>query len=375
MKRLLLALILASSATALWAAGATPVGRIDYVEGGVTITRAGKSLGDPNPDDPLLSGDLVKTSADGLLVIAMDKTTGMGGTITVKAKSALYLRLDESKGEKRTQVDLLAGSVASKVKKLSGSPTMQVTTGGTVAGVRGTEFEVAISVNEAALVVCAEGEVSFGDGKEEFPVPAGKAAEKRPGERLRYLPVAVSSVRQFREKWVADEVAAFRADPARALGAYEKRYAELSSSFNQAFEPFQKSEVLRKWMDEDRAGAKPRGIDPAVMREKKAIVGDLQKLRKILVIFERVYYRLDEIDGLVSGTSLERRELRPGLTAGDFLRKVRDERDALSRRVALFRYAELLYSFRNEGGTGMPGSSGGDDFFGSDEDFFGSSDF
>lgn len=376
MKRLLLSLVLPLLGLALFAAEPLPLGRIDYVEGGVSLTRAGKVLPDPNPDDPLFSGDLVKTAGDGLLVIAMDKSTGMGGTITVRSKSALYLRLSEAKGEKKTQIDLLAGSVGSKVKKLaSGAGTMQVTTGGTVAGVRGTEFEVAVSVNEASLVVCSEGEVSYGDGKEELPVPAGKAVEKRPGERLRYLPVAVSSVRQFREKWIADEIAAFRADPVRALAAYEKNYTTLSGNFAKAFEPFQKSEVLRKWIEEDRAGAKLRALDPAVMREKKAIVGDLQSLRKTLFIFERVYYRLEEIEGLVAGTALERRELRPGLTAGDFLRKVRDEREGLARRVGLFRYAEKLYELRNEGGAGMPGSSGGDGFFGDDSDFFGGSDF
>ncbi len=376
MKRHLFAFVAFASLTiAAFAAEGALVGRIDYVEGGVTLTRAGKLLADPAPDDPIRSGDLVKTSGDGVLVIALDKASGMSGTLTVSARSALYVRLEAVKGEPRTQIELLAGSVASKVKKLGGSPSLQVGTGTTVAGVRGTEFEVAISVNGASLVLCSEGEVACGDGADSMPVPAGKAVEKREGERLRYIPVQISSIKQFRAKWLADEVAAFRAEPLRALADYEKRYNDLLGRFNAAFEPFQRHEVLRKWLEEDRAGVKSRPLDPAVMREKKAIAGDLLAIRKVLVVFERVYYRLEEVQALVEGTPLERRELRPGLLASEFLRRVRDEREGLARRVALFRYGELLYSLRNGGGAGLPGSQGGDEFFGSDEEFFGTSDF
>jgi hypothetical protein len=349
-----------------WGITQPNIGRIDYIEGGVSLSRANKIIKDPNIDDPLQSGDLIKTSSDGMLVIAFEKNTGMNGTLTVRAKTSLYLRLESVKGQPKTSIDLLAGSVGSKVSKIAGTPTMSVQTSGVVMGVRGTEYEVAVSVNDAILVTCVEGEVACDDGKEELPVPAGKVLEKRSGERLRYLPVAVSSVREFRQKWVTDEVDAFRADAPRALGDYEKRYSKLASQFNQDFGPFQRSAVLKKWLDEDRAGARINPKDPATLRDKKEIAGHLMKLRKTLFVFERIYYRVDELQSIISGTPLEKREIKPGLTAGDFLRRVEEDRDQLARNTALFRYAESLYAARNPDG-GFFGVE--DDFFGSDEDF------
>ena len=55
--------------------------------------------------------------------------------------------------------------------------------------------------------------------------------------------------------------------------------------------------------------------------------------------------------------------VRPGQTAGDFLAKVKVERDSLAAKVARYRYIETLYRERNPGG----------DAFSSDDDFFGSS--
>lgn len=363
MKRLLSALLFLGAAAsaamaATKAAPAAPFGSIDYIEGSASVTRNGKAQAAPDIGAPLYPGDLLNTQADGLVVISLDKSTGMKGSLTVRANTALYLRLEIVKGEKQTTLDLLSGSVASKVKKLSGHPSMRVTTESTVAGVRGTEFEVSTSVNEAVLVTCSDGAVSCSDGDDSFPVQAGKALEKRPGEKLAYLPVGASSIQDFREKWVTGEIEAFRADPIRALASYEKRYSDLASRFQTAYEPFQRSAVLKKWLDEDRRGIVPRPLDPAVMREKREIASDLLAIRKILFTYERVYYRLLEVESLVADTPLEGRELRPGYTAGEFLRRFRAERDGLARRVALFRFAEKLYAQRSDSDSGLYGDDG-----------------
>ena len=76
---------------------------------------------------------------------------------------------------------------------------------------------------------------------------------------------------------------------------YAKRYADLSAEFAAAYDPFQKSPTPKKWADQDRSGAKIDPLDPAVLREKKEIAGYLLNIRKVLFIFERVYYRVDEI--------------------------------------------------------------------------------
>lgn len=368
-----LASLLCIAAVAAFASpsAAALVGSIDYTEGRVSITRAGKVIAAPGVGDQILSGDLLETKADGLVTIALAPSSGLGGSITVKPRSALYLAAGVGKkGEPKTSIDLVAGAIASKVKKIAGSPLMQVTTSGTVLGIRGTEYQVAAPLTGAILVACAEGQVWVTDGKAEKPVDAGKAIEKRPSGDFTYLPVAVSSLEEFQAAWIAEEIAAFRAAPLKALTQYEKLYTERSATFARTFELLLKSPVLAKWMEEDRAGITPRPLDPAVMREKKEIVGLLQDIRQNLFVFERIYYRLEEVALLAAGSSWEGATIRKGLIVRDFLRKFAAEREDLSRRVALFRYAESLYAARDQGSP-----AGGDAFFGSDSGFFGSGGF
>lgn len=351
------------------------IGSIDYVEGNVSIGRSGKVITAPNIGDQILSGDLIKTQGDGLMVIAMGKNTGMGGKVTVKARSALYITVDTVKGEPRTQIQMLTGVISSKVTKLAGSPTMNVSTSSAVMAVRGTEYDVALSINasdaaddsqQAMLVTCTESKVAVDDGQGEVEVPAGKVLEKRPGARPLFLPVALSSVKGYSQRWIADEIEAFKADAPRALGAYAKRYADLSAKFAQAYEPFQASTIPRKWAEEDRTGAKINPMDPAVLREKKEIAGYLLNIRKVLFIFERIYYRVDQLSDAIAGTELERRELRPGQTAADFIKTVYSERDKLEAQVARYRYIEELYRQRNPGGGAF---SDDDSFFSSGDGF------
>jgi hypothetical protein len=373
MKRMVIGALLAAAAMAASALTAVKVGGIDYAEGAVSIGRGGKNISAPNIGDPVFSGDLIKTQGDGMLVIAMDKNTGMGGKLTVKPRSALYINLDEVKGEPRTQIQILTGAIGSKVNKLAGNPSVNVTTSSATMAVRGTEYEVLVSINandasadpqQAILITCTESRVAVSDGTDQVEVDAGKVLEKRPGEKLRFIPVAVSSVKGFGQKWMTDEIEAFRADAPRALGAYAKRYNDLAGKFATAFEPFQKSQTPRKWADEDRTGAKVNPLDPAVLRENKEIAAYLLNIKKVLFMFERIYYRVDQISDAIAGTADERREIRPGQSAADFLKVVKLDRDKLAAQVARFRYIEELYKQRNpEGGA-----------FSSDDDFFSSSD-
>ncbi|MBN1519829.1 MAG: FecR domain-containing protein [Spirochaetales bacterium] len=358
----------AASMGAAWAQAA-PFGEIEYVEGTATVTRSGQNLGDANIGDLVYPDDMIKTATDGLVVIALDKSTGMRGNLTIKAKTAAYLRVTRDQAGVKSGIDLLAGQIASKLGKLAGSPSFQVSTESAVAGVRGTEFGVATSVNGSILIYCSEGEVSASDGKETVAVPAGNAVEKRPAERLRRLAAAISSPEQFEQRWLADEIEAFRVNAPKALADFERRYAELFQSFARAFEPLQKSDVLSRWIREDAAGLVPSSTDAATLRDKKDVGPLILEIRKVLFVFERIYYRIDQLEGVILGTKLEQVEIRKGLKAVDFLRKVKAEADALERRVALFRYAERLYQLRNEGGAGLPGSGAGDDFFDSQGDW------
>ena len=376
MKRLVIIVALAASALMAAALASPVVGSVDYAEGNVSISRSGKVIAAPNIGDPVISGDLIKTQSDGLIVIAMDKSSGMAGKLTVKQRSSIYINLESLKGEPRTNIQVLTGAIGSKVNKLAGNnPTVNVTTSSAVMAVRGTEYEVVVSISaddsggdskQAVLVTCTESKVAVNDGQDEVEVPAGKVLEKRPGERFRFIPVASSSVKGFSEKWIADEIVAFRADAPRALAAYAKRYAELSASFAAAYDPFQKSPTPRKWAEQDRTGEKINPLDPASMRESKEVAGYLFKIKKVLFIFERVYYRADELADAIAGTPDEKREIRPGQTAGDFIRSVRADSERLAAQVARYRYIENLYAQRNPDGGAF---SDDDDFFSSPDGF------
>ncbi|HUW40993.1 MAG TPA: FecR family protein [Rectinemataceae bacterium] len=364
MKRLFMGMVLAASALAAWALQSVELGRIDYVEGTVTISRVGRIISNPNIDDPLLSGDLIRTGGDGQVVIAMDKATGMRGTITVDPRSTLYLKLDFMKGQSRTTVDFLTGSMRSKVTKIAGEPRVNVVTDSATMGVRGTEYGVAVSVNDDVLVTCTRGEVAVTDGTNEVPVPAGHGVVKKPDQGFEEIPVAISSVKDFTQLWMTEEIDAFKADAPRALADYAERYRNLEAQFAEAYKPFQESPTPRKWAEEDQSGAKIDPMSPEVLREKKEMAGYLFSIRKVLFIFERVYYRVDQISAIVAGTDAEKALVAPGLTAGAFIASVKADRDKLAAEVARYRYIASLFAERDAGGG----------FFGNQDDFFSSSD-
>ncbi len=369
MKKLVILALAVLATTQVFALSAQAFGSIDYVEGSAIIVRSGKSLGEANIGDDVLPDDMIKTASDGLVVIALDKSTGMRGTLTIKAKSVAYIRLSPDSTGAKSSIDLIAGQIGSKLSKIAGNPTLQVQTSSVIMGVRGTEFGIASSVNGSILVVCTEGSVACTDGGDPVAVDAGKAVEKKAGERLRFLPVSISSVDQFERAWLTEEIEAFRSNALKALADYERRYIDQLARFQSAFEPLQRSEVLSKWIREDAAGLVPSSNDPNTLKEKKAISGDIMATRKVLFIFERLYYRIDQLDHVVMGTTLERMEIRAGYTAGDFIRRIRTDGPGLEKRVFLFRYAEKLYELRNAGGAGLPGMGSGDDFFSSSDDW------
>ena len=369
MRRLLtVAMILAIVASA-FAQAQQAFGSIDYVEGSATLVRAGKSLGEANIGDEVLADDMIRTAGDGLVIINLDRSTGMRGNLTIKPRTVIYIRLQPDAKEPKSTIDLISGQIGSKLTKLSGNPSLNVGTESVAMGVRGTAFNVSSSINGSILIICTEGEVLSTDGAATLAVPAGQAVEKIGNARLRLVPVAVSSPEDFERQWISKEIEAFKANAPKAMADYEQRYTDLLGRFNTAFDPLQKSDILSKWIREDVAGIRVSPNDPVTMREKREMIGLIMEIRKILFIFERVYYRIMELESIISGTSMERTQLRSGFTAGDFIRKVRAEAPSLERRMHLFRYAEKLYEMRNTNGAGLPGMGSTDGFLDSEDDF------
>jgi len=349
------------------------VGTIEFLEGEASLTRAGTVDDSPEIGDSIENFDLIRTGQSGIVVVSLSERTGMNGTLTVKPRSVFAVKAEKLGGAPSTEVESLGGSVGVKVKKLSGDSSLRVRTGNAVMGVRGTIFEVIVSVNDSLLVGCSEGRVScVSEGGDELFAEPGQAVEARAGEGLRRVPVAVSSLDQFRDAWIADEVEAFRAAPLRALGQYARTYERYRGDFLTAFEALAKEPALSQWSAEHRRGVVPRANDIEVMKQKSAVAPKIMAVRGVLFIFERIYYRLDEVRSLVGDKNLQA-TLPTGRTVFEFYKELTAQRPELERKAAAYRLALRLYAERNEGREPVPGGfgeSGDDDFFEDTSSFF-----
>jgi hypothetical protein len=350
---------------------AAPVGIIEYLEGEVSLTRGGRVEPAPEIGDSVENFDFLKTGPDGKVVIVLDRSTGLNGTLSVRPRSVFSIKVDAIRGAPETEADMLAGSVAVKAKKISGSPALRVRTTATTMGIRGTEFEVAISVNDSLLVTCSEGAVSCSGDGEELEAAPGQSVVRTAGERLRRVPVSVSRLDDFRRDWLAEEIAVFSAAPLRALDQYASMYRRQRGAFLKAFEALSDDPALAEWMDQARRGVVPRSTDVRVMRQKSALVPKLMAVRGSLFIFERVYYRLVEIKDLI-GPESYRSALRSGGTVSDFYRELAKDGPGLEEKTAVYRFALRLYAERNDGrdAVSLGASDDAENFFDDPEDFF-----
>jgi hypothetical protein len=340
----------------------------------VTVIRNSKALADADIDFgfSLQNFDQIKTNAKSMVVIQTDPKTGINAAITVKPGSVLTLDITSLKPSQSGGVNLLSGSVALKVQKMTGDSKLDVRTGTAIMGVRGTQFNVDMAESGDILLSTSEGRVecTTDSGKTLYSAPGSVVQGKANGE-WSSIPVAVESLEAFRKKWHTESIAAFRADPARATAQYAKRYLDQKDKFNAAWKDlFIHRDLTQKWLEEDFAGN--TGDAKTVMVEKKKVLPALVKLRKINVMFERVYLRLVQLDELFA-QGLNPNTALPGLnmTAGSFFKQFRAERADLEKKFQDILLMTRLYAKRNGGSfplddAGNPEMSTEKDFFGSD---------
>ena len=128
----------------------------------------------------------------------------------------------------------------------------------------------------------------------------------------------------------------------------------------------QESQILRKWYAEHKRGE--IGGRMETMREKKELIGELLELRKILYIFERVYFRLVELEGYYH-QGYGRGQIEPGLSSAAFFNRFDREKQVLSEQMAEIRYITKLYAIRNDGNFPTDlFEQGESEFFGDGED-------
>jgi hypothetical protein len=340
------------------------IGEISYLENELAVVRNNRTLAPANVDIgmEIQNLDLFKTGKTGVAELALDDPRS--ARIKLSPGTTFYLEQGAVGKGKRTSVGAITGTVAVKVQKLGANQQVQVSSESAVMGARGTSFEVTLSPAGDLLVTCSEGEVvcTEEDGRELTAVP-GSVVTQPAGEDFQRVPVAVSDLQRFRQEWYAERLEVLKANALKAIRAYALRYLALRERFSRAYAALARErQVLEKWYEEDRRGKV--GGNMEILREKKLLIAHLVELRKVLFVFERVYFRLAELEdyyrqGYGEGA------LEGSLTSGAFFQAFDRDRAVLERRMAEIRYLTKLYAKRNQGAFPTErGEEGEGEFFG-----------
>ena len=324
-----------------------PLGSIDYIRGNLALVRNGEAQADPGPGDPVYSGDLLRTDRSSTASIAMDPSSGFSGSFIISPGSVLYLDRAMAQDQPKTKLNLMAGSVSAKISKIAGSPGLDVATGSSDFGVRGTEFQVALSLNATLLALCIEGKVAVKGGGSVSALPAGQAVRQDSDGVFSSIGVDPSSIRDLRDRWMEGEGAAFRNAPLKALSIFEGIYSEHDKEIIDESRKLALDPIFRKWLQQHRLGVVPDAMNPQVLREKKDIAPKLISLAKRLAIFERVYWRLGAMVDIVRNGDFSRREIRKGLLVSQFVAIYDKEGPELEKAIFLYRAALGLYLERS----------------------------
>ena len=369
---LMLALLAVLPATAQ-----AEIGAIAYMEEGVEVDRNRETI--PAWDVFIGMGvenyDLMRTDDSGYAEVELNSPRSAPSIVRISPNTSFYFEMNKIGRDDTTTIGLITGSLSVKVAKLSKGQKVEVATESALMGVRGTDFDITLSPGGDILVTAEEGRVScIDDSGQELFAEAGRIVEKRPGELFREVPVAVSDLETFRRDWYADRLEVFKANALRAIKFYALRYMRLKARFDSTYgDLLNNRQILHKWYEEDRRGQ--IGGQMESMREKKELIGKLLALRKILYMFERVYFRLIELEGYYR-EGYGRGQIEPGLSSAAFFNRFNREKRELGEKMAELRYITKLYAKRNSGNFPTDlFEQGEEEFFGDEaENFFGEED-
>jgi len=329
---------------------ADELGLIVFMEQEVEILRNGEVI----PPQQVYIGsvienyDLLRTNQSGNAEVQITSPRSPEVTVKIAPNTSFSFEVGTLGGKKTTTLGMISGSVSLRVQKMTADRKLEVKSESATMGVRGTGFDVTTSPGGELLITCEEGSVSCQDesGRELIAEP-GKAVEKTPGELFRTIPVAVSELRGFKSNWYAERITAFKANALRAIRYYASRYLEFRREFLKSYQALQgKQALLNKWIQEDQRGT--MGSRMEMLKEKRELIGQLLRIRKVLFLFERIYFRLQELrdyyrQGFGEGT------ISPAFTTGEFFRSFESDRAELLRMMARVRYFIKLFALRNQG--------------------------
>jgi hypothetical protein len=324
------------------------LGSITYLEGQVSLVRDGQEIGDAAIGTEVQNFDLIRTGADGSA--ELDVSTAELPRMTAKIGPDTQFSVEATVlgSGRQTTLGIVGGSLSLKVAKLTAGQGVQVKSDFAAMGVRGTDFTVASPPTGDVLVTCDEGDVSCIDdkGTELHAVP-GSVVEKRPGELFRRVSVEATGLADYRARWSAERLQNMQQNALRLIQANALLYARLTRELNAASAALMRNQaVIGKWTTEDRAGRMGSRVELA--RERRAIEGELARLRPIVFQLERVSFRLARLK-VLSDRGFGQGTLSDGLTTERFFAQVETERADVAQKLAFTRYVAKMYVKRNEG--------------------------
>ena len=151
-----------------------PVGKVDFMVGKATVTTKDKKTNYLKKGYIFYGGETVATFSGATVKIVLRNNS------IVKVMPASTIIINEVKFGKdsdRYAFGVVNGGMESKVSKVGAKDYYKVYGPTTVAGVRGTEFLVAVGVNGSTDVMVKEGAVSLDGDQKSESVKAGEKIE------------------------------------------------------------------------------------------------------------------------------------------------------------------------------------------------------
>jgi hypothetical protein len=325
-------------------------GVITYMSGNIELMRDGDFYDqyDLYVGFEIENFDQITTGSNGELWIELTSLSGSESELKISSGTTFYIEMSKIDDKNTTTIGMITGSLFYSVQKLLGTEQYEIETDAATMGVRGTSFGVQTSVAGDVLITCEEGRVACydPDGGPEYFAEPGNVVERQADATFRSIPVAISDIESFRSGWITERISAFKANALRVIQQFAARYKELRNEFNTEFEALMtETTVLNKWFSEHEDGE--MGSRMERMRERREIIGHLFDLKRILFIFERIYYRLLELRSYHE-EGFGRGALADGTTTTQFFNMLENERRELARRVAMVRFVMKLYTERSD---------------------------
>ncbi len=339
-------LVLASS---LWA-DPDAIGTLDAYDGSVTVVRSGAPLPADQVDTGFVfeNNDQVRVGSDGWADIALDNKRGIKASLHLKPSTSVLLDLSSLVPSQTASLDLLLGSIALKVQKLTGANGLQVHTETASMGVRGTVFGVDTEVDGSVLLTTTEGRVELAPegGVSHFSVP-GTAVRSEGEETSQWIEEPVGDSQTYVETWHRGRAQLFEQRRGVILAVLAQRYRMLSERFAQARQRLEDNRDLwQKWSQEERQGTRSTLL--ADRRLKARLLVNLQVTRRLAWSLERVHQRLVSIEARIGAEPFALLDVKlPAGSWSDFVKTWRENRPQLEAQLAETQYRVKLFAVRD----------------------------